>query len=536
MRSTRVVGALVGAFSLLATAPALAAGSGGGGAGVDAGQTRAAKAAQDAKSAQDAKAAPRTDAAAPATLTADPLPTWQTDGIVWSLAYAHGVLYAGGDFSHVRPPGAKAGEKEEARENFAAFDATTGQLLPCAPSFTGGTGSVRALDASPDGQTLYVGGSFGSVTLGGKKTGVSNTVALNTGGCTLHSGFRPGVAATVRTIDSTGDTVYLGGDFATVGATSRRHVAAVSTGGQLLPFTADFDSTVRALIAAPADKKVIVGGDFDTVSGAKAHALVSLDPASGATNKTFPGWIEQNSVVKALNRDDTYFYLGAEGTGHKVFDGRIAGVLSTGARKWTDTCYGATQAVVPYKGVLYSGSHAHNCEDTPGGFPDINIRQHFLANSISDKKILTWFPDTNGGLGERLGPRAMAMAGDILWAGGEFTTVNGRPQQGLARFPAAPDTGAPQVPVLGGTSTGPGKVRLTWKAAWDRDDGTLTYRIYRDGAYLKSVTSDSRYWDRPEVGFDDTVAPGSKHRYSLEVTDGDNLSGRNGPVYVTAKK
>lgn len=469
------------------------------------------------------------------TLTADPMPTWQTDGIVWSVAHAKGVVYAGGVFSNVRPPGAGPGEEQVPRKNFAAFDAETGELLPCAPSFTGGSGSVRAMKPSPDGEVLYVGGSFGTVTLNGKATGVSNAVAFDTGGCALRGDFRPGVTATVRALDATSEAVHLGGDFGKVDGETRQRVAAVSPDGELLPFKATVDATVRAVTAAPEHGKVVIGGDFDTLNGEKVHALASLDPDTGATNKTFPGWIEQKSVVKALNRDEDSFYLGAEGTGHKVFDGRIAASLATGEREWTDTCYGATQAVVPYDGVLYSGSHAHNCEDTPGGFPDINIRQHLLANSVADGSIQTWFPQTNGGLGEQLGPRAMVMAGDILWTGGEFTTVNSKPQQSLTRFPAAPDTGAPQVPVLSGESTAKGKVRLTWKAAWDRDDGTLTYRIFRDGTYHRSLTADSRYWDRPPLGFTETVEPGSTHRYSLEVTDGDNVSGRNGPVYVTAR-
>jgi hypothetical protein len=217
-----------------------------------------------------------------------------------------------------------------------------------------------------------------------------------------------------------------------------------------------------------------------------------------------------------------------------VFDGRLAMNWSTLDQRWRDTCLGATQAVVSYQGVLYSGSHAHDCKNTPGGFTDIGNRQHLLGQSINDKTILAWFPDTNDGLGEKIGPRSMAMAGDILWVGGEFTTVNEKPQQGLTRFPASPDTGAPQVPILSGTSSAKGKVTLSWKASWDRDDGVLTYKIYRDGVYLTSLDQDSRYWNRPNMSYTDTVDPGSTHRYSLLVTDGTNDSGKNGPVYVTA--
>lgn len=40
----------------------------------------------------------------PVAITADDLTTWQTNGIVWSMAAGDGVVYAGGTFSTLRPP------------------------------------------------------------------------------------------------------------------------------------------------------------------------------------------------------------------------------------------------------------------------------------------------------------------------------------------------------------------------------------------------------------------------------------------------
>ncbi|MEU9124877.1 fibronectin type III domain-containing protein [Streptomyces sp. NPDC048506] len=492
--------------------------------------------------ASTALAAGPAQAAGEPTLTADPLSTWQTDGIVWSLAYAKGIVYVGGTFSHIRPPGAAPGTQQIARTNFAAFDAKTGQPLPCAPAFTGGAGTVRALKAAPDGSLLYIGGSFGKAG----PVGRSNTAALNTADCTIAADYKPTVSATVRALDVTADTVYIGGDFGTVQGQTRERIAALRPNGALLPFKAtirgssipnDPTSGINAITVAPKLNKVIIGGRFTSVNGSLlgVHALAGLDATTGRVVDAFSGWIPQRSAVKTLVNDGTNFYLGAEGTGGGVFDGRIAGRLADGSQIWKDTCLGATQAVLPYKGVLYSGSHAHDCSDTPGGFTDIKNRQHFLAQSIADKTILPWFPDTNDGIGEQIGPRALTMADGILWAGGEFTTVNDAPQQGLTRFAAAPDTGAPQVPLLHGASGSRGKITLSWKASWDRDNGVLTYKIYRDGVYLTSLDKDSRYWNRPDMSYTDSVAPGSEHRYSLEVTDGTNVSGRNGPVYVTAR-
>ncbi|MET7619414.1 fibronectin type III domain-containing protein [Streptomyces sp. NPDC005408] len=464
------------------------------------------------------------------TLTADPLATWQTNGIVWSLAYARGVVYAGGSFTSVRPPGAAPGEKEKTRTNFAAFDAVTGKLLPCAPAFSGGANTVRAMKPSRDGSVLYVGGSFGKVG----STGVASAVALNTADCSLRKDFRPAVSATVRAIDVTDKAVYLGGDFTTVSGQARSRIAALSPSGKLLPFNAEIDGPVRAITAAEKHGKVFVGGDFDWVQGNWAHALVALDPSTGSTVQTYENWIPARSVVKALAHDGTNFYLGAEGTGTWMFDGRIAGDLATGELRWKDNCLGATQAVVPYKGILYSGSHAHDCSDTPGGFPEHKKRHHFVANSIANKTIQYWFPDTNDGLGEQLGPRAMVMANGILWTGGEFTTVNDKPQQGLTRFGDGPDIGAPDVPKLAVSSTSATVNELSWQASWDRDDAVLTYKIYRDGALLKSLAQRSAYWDRPQMHFTDTVTANTRHRYSITVTDGDNTSPHSGRVTVSA--
>ncbi|MFI9586631.1 fibronectin type III domain-containing protein [Streptomyces sp. NPDC052236] len=465
------------------------------------------------------------------TLTADPLATWQTDGIVWSLAYARGVVYVGGTFGNVRPPGAKPGEKEVARKNFAAFDAVTGKLLPCTHSFWGAEDTVRALKASPDGKVLFVGGSFSRVG----RAAVANTVALNTADCSLRNDFRPAVSATVRAIETTDTAVYLGGEFTTVKGQTRNYIASLSPSGSLLPFKAAIDRPVRAIAAAHKHGKVIVGGDFDKVNGAKTHALVGLNPSTGSTVSSYPSWIPRRSVVKALGRDGTNFYVGAEGNGTGIFDGRIAGRLSDDKMVWKDTCWGATQAVVPYNGVLYSGSHAHDCNNTPGGFPELNDRQHFLANSLRDKKILHWFPDTNGGTGEGQGPRALVMAGKILWAGGEFTAVNERPQQSLTRFAAAPDTGAPEAaPQLRIADSRAGKVTLAWRAAWDRDDAVLTYLIYRDGVRVASRTQRSAAWDRPNMKYTDSIPSGSRHQYTIAVTDGENASAKSAPLEVTA--
>ncbi|MGW1181965.1 LamG-like jellyroll fold domain-containing protein [Streptomyces drozdowiczii] len=505
------------------------------------GRTRAAAAAlgllAGALSAAAAAGSPASALTAPVSITADDLSTWQTNGIVWSMAAsADGVVYAGGTFSTVRPPGAAAGTSEQPAVNFAAFDAATGAPTGCSLSFTvsSGTATVRSLVLSPDGRTLYAGGRFGAVN----GEGVSNIAAIDTATCTPRQDFKVAVSATVRGLAVTDDTVYLAGDFTQVGGQSRSHFAAVTTGASLLPFTADADEVARAVEVTPDGRHVLLGGDFFRINGTNTHALAVVDATTGQLTKSYPGFIENNSTVQDITTDAGGFYTGNEGTGGGVFDGRIALNLSNFEQRWRDTCLGATQALLVHNGVLYSGSHAHDCSSM-NEFPD-QPRKHLLAQSVDDPKLLPWFPDTNDGIGEPVGPRVMAQTDKggrhYLWVGGEFTTVNSKGQQGLTRFADGPDTGAPWVPNVSVSTVAANKVEVNWQTSFDTDDGTLTYRIYKDGAStpVHTTTGYSVFWDRPQLRWTDTdVAAGETHTYRITASDGINTSAKSPAVTAT---
>ncbi len=474
---------------------------------------------------------PATALTPPVAITADDLSTWQTNGIVWSMAAGDGVVYAGGTFSTVRPPKAAPGTGEQPAVNFAAFDAATGAPTGCSLSFTvsSGTATVRSLALSPDGETLYAGGQFGAVN----GVGVSNIAAIDTATCTVRNNFKIGVSATVRALAVTADTVYLGGDFNTVGGQTRNKFAAVTTAGaSLLPFTANADEVARAVEVTPDGRHVLLGGDFFRINGTTTHALAVVDATTGQLTKTYPGFIHNNSTVQDITTDATGFYTANEGTGGGVFDGRIALNLSDFQQRWRDTCLGATQSVAVYSGVLYSGSHAHDCVSM-GAFPD-QPRKHLLAQAVDDPKLLPWFPDTNDGIGEPVGPRVMTQTGKggrhYLWVGGEFTTVNGAAQQGLTRFADGPDTGAPWVPNVSLSTLNPGKIEVNWQSSFDTDDGELTYQIFKNGSNtpIHTTTGFSVFWNRPQLSWTDTdVVPGETYSYRITASDGVNTSAKS---------
>ncbi|MFF3330098.1 LamG-like jellyroll fold domain-containing protein [Streptomyces sp. NPDC002888] len=466
----------------------------------------------------------------PVAFTADDLDTWQTNGIVWALAESDGVVFAGGTFSTVRPPGAASGGTgTRSAVNFAAFDASTGAPTDCSLSFTrtSGTATVRALAVSPDGETLYAGGYFTAVS----GVAVGGLAAIDVDTCTPVASFNPAFNATVRAIDVAGDgTLYTGGDFTTVRGTSRQRFAALTPGGALTPWTANADLSGRAVQVTRDGEHVVLAGDFTTLGGNGSHALAVVDSGTGALERAYPtGFIPATAVVKDLVTDGTGVYAAGEGMGGGSFDGRLALDTDDFDQRWRDNCAGANQALAVYEKVLYSGNHSHDCSAN-GWFPNVE-RKHFLAQGVDDPTLLSWAPDTNEGTGEQLGPRALTLADDggaeFLWAAGEFTTVNGSAQQSLTRFGTGPDTGAPRTPAVWVSSDTPGRVEVRWQASQDLDDGNLTYRVYRNGSStpIHTTTAYSLPWERPQLSWTDTsVTAGTTYSYRITASDGTNTS------------
>lgn len=469
-------------------------------------------------------------------------PAWQTNNTVWAIAAAHGVVYVGGAFTSVRPPGDASGTGEVARSYLAAFDAGTGSLLSFNHTLDG---SVTALAVSPDGSTVYAGGSFTHVD--GKYR--PRLAAFSTATGALSTTWVPKANSTVQSIalSPDGSSIYLGGSFTTLDGQARTRLAAVSSAGSLLAWAPTADGTVASVAVAPDDSRVLIGGYFNTFDGTAQHAIGSADPVTGANEPwaatILPHTSSCTSTVKDIVVQGSTAYVAAEGTGGGCFDGDFAANISDGALIWQNDCLGATQALVIINGWLYKGSHAHDCAFSPGGWPQVNtshghLTRHLLDQSLTDGTLGHWTPNTSG---NPLGPRVMATDGSQLFVGGDFKSVNGKAQQGFARFPAGPDTtapGRPAQPVAISTSAGVDSV--TFPAVSDVDSGTLTYSLYRDGGKTRigTVTATSWPWALPLLHYRDAgLTPGSSHTYQVRVSDGvrnSPISAASAPVTVAS--
>ncbi|MEV8214404.1 PKD domain-containing protein [Leifsonia sp. NPDC077715] len=506
----------------------------------------------------DTQPADPTNPATPPTVGASALPTVQIDGVAWQQKVVGDTVYVAGKFTTARPAGSPAGSNTTPRNNFLAYNVTTGALNTAVNVQL--NAQAKTVAASPDGTRVYVGGDF--TTANGAS--YYRIVAINTSTGQIVSSFRPTVSSQVAGIAATDTAVYIGGTFTSVNGSTRTRLAKLnaSDGSLVSSWNASADYTVTSLAVSPDGTRVYAGGAFQNVNGASHYGLAKLDATTGAA-LSFP----VNSIVRDAGDNAAITSLAATsdrvyGSGY-VFGsgGNLEGAFSadatTGSLVWLEDCHGDTYSVAPIGNVLYAVGHPHMCSNV-GGFPETNPRTYHHALGFSKAAThtltndgnrsyanfrgqpapspLTWYPDFGSGTFTGQGQATWSIAGDSRYVvvGGEFPYVNGKAQYGLTRFAMddvsrstfGPNNNTAMTP--NATSSTAGQARITWQATFDMDNQNLTYKLSRDGDTahpVYQVTQGSQFWSRPSMGFTDTgLAGGSRHTYTLTVTDPDGNS------------
>jgi len=350
--------------------------------------------------------------------------TWQTNGRVADLLTVAGVTYAAGEFTAVRPPGAAAGTQEVRRAHLAAFDSATGALLAWDP---GADQSVYALAASPDGATVYVGGSF--TVVGGQRRVRVAAVDAATGAVTA---FRADTSGQVRALAAATGRVYLGGSFTSVGGQPRTRLAAVTTAGAPVPgWQPVADDSVQVLRRSADGTSVYAGGRFLSVNGnTDQRHLVKLSASAGDVQpwRSHPGF-----PVASLAVTGGGVWVGGDGYG-----GHAASYGTDGAFQWVVQTDGGVQAIALVGGVLYVGGHfdkvcTGNSTGARSGFEcptELAVRHKLLAVDAATGDLDGWDPGANS----PLGVFALDAVVGRLHVGGTFTVLGGRAQQGFGAF------------------------------------------------------------------------------------------------------
>ena len=507
-------------------------------------------------------------------VTADSLPTAQINGVAWAQAIAGTRVYAGGEFTSARPAGAALGVQESARGNLLAYDLATGNLISTfAPKVNA---AVRAIAVSPDGTRVYIGGNFTSID------GVARfrLAALNAATGALITTFAAGVDYNITSVVATNSTVYVGGAFSNVGTSKRTRLAAFSaSNGALLAWAPGADAGIQSMVLSPDGTKLIVGGSFLNLTSSGSTTLIpstgigAIDTTTGAVVRPWNTNLlirngGANGAITTLSSDGTSIYGGGYkfGTGAN-FEGTFKIDPTNGTVQWIEDCHGDVYGVYASPVAMYEVGHSHYCGNNMG-WPqpttwNFNRGVAFTKNATgtltrdaiggsytnfggtASPSLLSWFPRLDVGTFTGKSQAAWSVTGNAQYVllGGEFPLVNNAGQQGLARFAVTPSTGKKQGVRLSGASFAPtvtsptaGKVRIQFKANWDRDDRNLTYTIQRTAptaANVFTTTVASSEWDRPTIGFVDTVAAGQTATYRIQVKDADGNSATGNSASVT---
>ncbi len=386
-------------------------------------------------------------------------PDWHpdTNGGVSAIAVAADTVYVGGQFTQIDD-----GSGAQTRYRLAAIG-TDGTLSDTWTLDTDNSGSVYTLAVL--GSTVYVGGDF--TTIGG--TARSRLAAINTDG-TLAD-WNPGANNAVFEFAVSSDTVYISGAFSSVGGAARSYLAAVTANG-----TGTVSGTWNPAPNAPptalavSGSTVYVGGNFSNI-GAGLAAIATDGTLSNTWQPSLTG-----SLVSTLMVSGNTVYIGGNFT---AIDGQtrsnLAAVTTDGTLSdWNPVANDQVNVVAASGDTIYAGGLFKEI----GGEPRNNLAAYNADGILTD-----WNPDADNAVW------ALAVSGSTVYAGGRFTSVGGETRDYLAAI---------------GTD---GTLSTTWRPSADFDVYALTVSngmVYAGGFF---------------TNINDNIGSGLQTRLSLAALD-----------------
>ena len=352
---------------------------------------------------------------------------------VSAIAVSGQTVYAGGDFNSIGG---------QLRNGIAALDPKTGAVTSWDPNPPGAVGQVGPIAVS--GQTVYVGGYFTSI--GGRTRHAIAALDATTGAATSWNPNIHGIIASyggspeVSAIAVSGRTVYAGGYFTSVGATPRNNLAAIdastgrATSWNPSPRGGFENGPVGNLSVS--GRTVYAGGTFDSIGGQPRNRIAAVDATTGLATNWNP---DPNGGVSALARSGQNVYVGGDFT--SIGGKPRNGIAALDVAKGDATNWDPKPLIVgrrPHPGTIHALAVSDSTVYVSGTFTSIGGRERrrVAALDATTGKPTGWAPHPNAGVW------ALALGPDgSLWAGGSFSYLagpGGPSQSGIARFVPKP--------------------------------------------------------------------------------------------------
>ena len=251
------------------------------------------------------------DPKTPVSVSADPLPTVQINGVAWTQRVIGNTVYVGGKFTTARPAGAAPGVNTVTRTNLLAYDIRTGVL-------------INTWAPTTNGDVLDI------VAVAGRLAALHRRQ--------LHQRQRPdpqpdrgaqpdhrradhrlqAEARRDRPRDRGHERHRLLRWSAELGQQHRPAASAAAvkaSDGALLLGAAAAGGSVHAMILSPDGSRVIVGGAFTTMNGSAnpGYGLASIDPVTGAIQPFNANSLVRNAganaAITGLSTDGDSLYV-----------------------------------------------------------------------------------------------------------------------------------------------------------------------------------------------------------------------------------
>ncbi len=292
----------------------------------------------------------------------------------------------------------------------AGFYKSNGTLKSWHPNAAGAGNSFNAVAIS--GRNVYVGGNFSGFALDAV---VRNNVAAFDTGTGLATSWNPDVNGVVFALQVVGSTIYIGGDFTTVGGQVRHHFAAIdSTSGNSLPWV-DANGRVYALnVSGPT---MYAGGTF-TLVGRARPSLAAIDAATGMATDWYP--VPNGNLVFSLALAGPHvfaagtFWNGAQVSNYIAKMDTAGGIISA----WSPNPNNTVRSLIFAGGDLYAG----------GDFTSIGgqTRNYIARLDTATGLATSWNANANSAI------YGMAQSGGKIFVGGQFTSIGGASRNYIA--------------------------------------------------------------------------------------------------------
>ncbi|QDV91740.1 hypothetical protein RAS2_28450 [Phycisphaerae bacterium RAS2] len=351
----------------------------------------------------------------------DPLWMHNPNAQVTAIKVAGDRVYVGGAFQNIGG---------QSRNRLAAIDKASGALLDWNPNVSSAASFVYCIEVSADLQTIYIGGTFQMVD-GASRNRIA---ALNAGATTAGTyvkPWNPNAGGAVRAMKLAGTTLYVGGDFLTMGVATRRRIAAVDTlqdTNNVTPWDPNATSgSVRALDVA--GNIVYAGGSFTVIGGQTRNGLAALDATQNVNNATqwFPNPSPAGSIYSLAASGNTV-YVGGDFT--SIGSASRSRIAALDAKTNTNNATGWNPDANDRVNTI-STSGAQVC--AAGDFITIGRlrRNNLAAIDIATGIATGWNPNVNSVV------RALVTSQDTVYAGGDFSQVGMLPRSRIAAINAS---------------------------------------------------------------------------------------------------